>query len=112
MEKEKIVVNYSVSGVKTLNGLGLFLLVVGVVALFVALILAIVFIASEYSKSGAIATALSFSITGATAFVSGAACLGLSNIARTALFKRTVLEHQYDFAERTPKQPKSESAEN
>jgi len=105
MEKQKIKVNYWNSGVNTLYGFGKFFLIIGFIAMLVAIIGFIVYLTNFDSYSGAenaiigISLAASFFPISIGSFAAGAICKGLSTIAKTALYKRTLLEEQYYFEE-------------
>ncbi|MCL2327446.1 MAG: hypothetical protein FWC39_02910 [Bacteroidetes bacterium] len=87
MKKQQILINYSGSGVKTLKGFAIFFFIIA----FIAMIVAILDCFLSFS--------LSFFITPILLFVGGAICIGLSSIAKTALYKRMLLENQYQFVE-------------
>jgi hypothetical protein len=105
MEKKKIKVSYEGSGVKTLGGFSVFFFIVGGIALLVAVIGGIVYLTNtdSYRNEGtALAGAASFGTffpIGIASLCAGAVCAGLSNIAKTALYKRAILREKYDFAE-------------
>ncbi|MDR2410578.1 MAG: hypothetical protein LBE13_21045 [Bacteroidales bacterium] len=99
MKKKELKVNYKGSGVKTLEVFGTIFLVLGPLALLTALIgLSLV---GEVS----LIIASAFSQFGCAAFVIGAVCMGLSSIAKTALYKRTILEEQYELLNPCVKDP-------
>ena len=105
MEKQFIKVNYQGSGVKTLNGFGTFFLIIGYTAMPVAVVGFIIYLANLDSWSGekmamtGLSIAYSFFSIAIGSFAAGAICKGLSTIAKTALYKRTLLEEQYNFQE-------------
>jgi len=103
--KKEIKVNYQESGVKTLNGFGKFFMIVGSISALVAVIGVIIYLSNlgyygnkEYALIG-IALASSFFPISIGAFACGAICKGLSTIAKTALYKRALLEEEYSFVE-------------
>jgi len=101
-EKEVINVSYKGSGVKTMAGFGTFLFVVGSVAMLVAIIGFFIYVANydSYYRDKAItgiSLAASFFPIAIGSFAGGAICKGLSTIAKTALYKKTLLEKQYQF---------------
>jgi len=103
-EKETIVINYQGSGVKTLNGFGTFLFVIASIAMLVAVIGFFMYLGNDMDSSKEMKDALtglsmasSFFPIAIGSFAGGAICKGLSTIAKTALYKRTLLEKQYCF---------------
>jgi Na+/proline symporter len=104
-EKQKIVFSYENSGVKTLNGFGVFFFIIGAIAVLVALIGLIMYVMNSgdsYTDNKetaiiGISLASSFFPIAIGLLVSGAVCVGLSSIARTALYKRALLEEKYMF---------------
>jgi hypothetical protein len=117
-EKKVLKFRYENSGVKTLSGFGKFFYVIGLIALFVALICGIVCLGRYVLDSGdatsfGFVAGVSFSI-GITSFFTGIICAGLSNIAKTALYHRTVLESQYEFwnVEEKGELPKKAAGDN
>lgn len=99
--KQKVVFNYKNSGVKTLNGFGVFFYVIGIIAAAITVIAFLAYLGDMDSSSGETGLSLASSFFPVTigSFVSGAVCTGLSNIARTALYKRLLLEEKYLFEE-------------
>ena len=101
MEKQKIKVNYSGSGIKTLSVLGTFLLFIAVIY---AAIDVIAFWKSDYIENlnfggkvkNVISILLRFPII---IFATGVICKILSALLKLPLYKRTLLEEQYDFYE-------------
>jgi hypothetical protein len=93
-ERQEVVVNYANSGVITMKGFGILFIGMGVLSVAVALV---VLLASEGNLLG-ISASLSMLAIGF--FAAGAICLGLSSIAKTALYQRTLLEQQYHFEEK------------
>jgi hypothetical protein len=105
MKTQELFVSYRGSGVKTLNGFGVFFFVIGSLALLTAIIGGTVYlvnIGSYYSSDEALVGA---SLAGAffpvscVSLFAGAVCTGLSSIAKVALYKRIILEQQYFFKE-------------
>lgn len=94
MEKKEIKVYYSGSGVRTLKDTGTFLFVIAVISAIMALVGLI--ISADDPEIG-----MSITTTSAYLFfvclIGGAICKGLSSIAKTALYKRTILESEYYF---------------
>jgi hypothetical protein len=108
MEKKKIKVSYEDSGVKTLNGFGVFFFVAGTIALVVAVIGGLVYLGSDGEPAlGGASLAGALFPAGISLFAAGAVCTGLSSIARTALYKRMILEYQYDFVSESYYDPKA-----
>jgi len=90
-EKQKVTINYKGSGVKTLKVCSIsFFILAGILA-------ATAFIVStnRYSSGVEIVSFLGGAIF---IFAFGLMLLGLSTIAKTALYKRTLLEEKYEFA--------------
>jgi len=100
-QKKEIKVNLKDSGVKTLNGFGTFFFVVAIIATFVTIIGLFMYLTMDYESKRLIGISLASSffpiIIGS--FAGGAICKGLSTIAKTALYKRILLEEQYHFKE-------------
>jgi hypothetical protein len=104
--KKEIKVNYQESGVKTLKGFGTFFLIIGSIAALITVIGFIMYLAndidSRFERENAltgIALASSLLPISIGSFAGGAICKGLSSIAKTALYKRRLLEEQYSFVE-------------
>ncbi|MDR2653298.1 MAG: hypothetical protein LBC68_13500, partial [Prevotellaceae bacterium] len=100
MEKQKIVVNYKNSGVETLNGFGTFFFVLGCISALVCIVGIVIYADdSNYEKTAyaglSLASAFLPIAIGSLAF--GAICKGLATMAKTSLYKRTLLEQQYEF---------------
>ncbi|MDR0385270.1 MAG: hypothetical protein LBH60_04255 [Prevotellaceae bacterium] len=98
MEKQELIVSYSGSGVRTLRGFGVFFFITGAVALFIALIGGI----NGYSSDNVTAlTGVTLSGTfiqlGLILLFFGAVCAGLTGIAKTALYRRMIIEEQYEI---------------
>ena len=93
--KKKIKVDFEGSGVKTLEGVGMILMIIGIISILTSAIGVLVFISGENTTG--IYVASSFFPISIGSFAGGAICLGLSSIAKTALYKRLILEEQYDF---------------
>jgi len=91
MEKQNVRISYSGSGVQTLNGFGTFFFIVAVISIIVAVILTVSIVG--------IGTAGIFITNAISSLAAGAICKGLSTIAKTALYKRMLLEKQYNFVE-------------
>lgn len=88
MEKEIIKINFEKSGVQTLMSLGYWFIVIASIGL-------IVFILSINSENTSlIITSICVSLS---SYFAGGLCLGLSGIARSALYQREVLRQKYDF---------------
>jgi Mn2+/Fe2+ NRAMP family transporter len=107
-EKDKIKVNYSDSGVKTLYGFAIIFIIFAVFATIVTIIGFIMYLVNSDSYSGdadaatGLALASAFLPVAINLFALGAIAFGLSSVAKTALFKRTLLEQQYEFEEQQP----------
>jgi hypothetical protein len=104
--EKKVKVDYQGSGVKTLNGFGTYFFVIASIAVLVAVIGFIMYLANDmdYSSERAnamigISLASSFFPIAIGTFAGGAICKGLSTIAKTALYKRILIEGQYRFVE-------------
>jgi hypothetical protein len=105
MKKKELIVSYENSGVKSLEGFGIFFHIIGSLALLTVIIggfLYIVNIGNSYSSDEATALlgaslASTFFPLVLISFFFGIVCMGLSSIAKTALYKRTILEQQYNF---------------
>jgi len=91
MEKQDVRINYSGSGVQTLDGFGTFFFIVAAISIIVAVI-------SLMTIIGIVSAGTFFSIA-ISSLASGAICKGLSTIAKTALYKRMLLEKRYNFVE-------------
>jgi hypothetical protein len=109
MEKKELIVNYEGGGVKTLSGFGVFFHIIGSLALLTAIIGGFLYlqnIESSYTSDedkallGA-SLARAFFPLGLISFFFGAVCIGLSSIAKTALYKRTIFEQQYDIHDKS-----------
>lgn len=104
VEKE-IKVDFSGSGVKTLEGFGKFFFFIASISIIVALVGLFMYLSNIESYSGGdtamkgISLASSFFPISIGSFACGAISLGLSTITKTALFKRHLLEKQYTFVE-------------
>ncbi|WP_298649010.1 hypothetical protein [uncultured Proteiniphilum sp.] len=94
MEKKEIKVYYSGSGVQTLKGTGTFLFVLTFISAITALVGLVV-------SAGGSEIGVSLTTTSVYLFfvclIGGSICKGLSSIAKTALYKRTILETEYYF---------------
>jgi hypothetical protein len=105
MEKQRIEINYSGSGVKSLRGFGTFFLIIAFIATIVTVIGFIIFLSNLGSYRGeenaliGISLAASFFLFAIGSFACGAICRGLATIAEEALFKKTVIDEQYDLVE-------------
>jgi hypothetical protein len=79
--------------------------IVGVIALVIAAVGGIIYLSPD-SHSGGKSALLAASMAGKCfplgfiSLLAGAVCTGLSSIAKTALYKRAILEEQYRFIER------------
>ena len=103
---EKVNVSFEGSGVKTLNGFGTFFFIIASIATLVALIGFIMYLANDMDYRSEMENAMiglslasSFLSLAIGSFAGGAICKGLSTISKTALYKRTLLEKQYQFVE-------------
>ena len=109
-QKKEITVNYENSGVKTLKGFGAFFYVIGTLAMLCAAIGFIMYLSHQgysYREEALIGISLaaSFFPISIGSFAAGAICKGLSTIAKTALYKRLLLEEQYSFVEEESAEP-------
>ncbi|MDR2970349.1 MAG: hypothetical protein LBU83_00260 [Bacteroidales bacterium] len=95
-EKE---VKYAGSGVKTLYGFGIAFYIIASIAILITIIGIFTYFLADYSKEqiNGLSLASSFFPIAISSFAGGAICQGLSTIAKTALFKKTLLEEQYNF---------------
>lgn len=103
MEKKDIKINYSKSGVKTLDGFGTLFIVIGFISVIVSLVNFGIYseyagysYATERATMGLTLGASSLAIAFGS-FLGGAICKGLSGIARSSLHQRAVLEQDYYF---------------
>ena len=108
MEKQNIRINYSGSGVKTLNGLATFFFIMASVEALVFVIVFMRYIVNymDYDLPlelktiiQAISVADSYFRIAIVFFASYTIFKLLSNTAKTALYKRTILEEQYCFVD-------------
>ncbi|MCL2597269.1 MAG: hypothetical protein FWD66_06375 [Paludibacter sp.] len=105
-DRKTIYLDYSNSGVKTLNGFGIFFLVIGAISTMVTLVGFIMYLVNMDSWSGkdnamtGISLASLFFPIAISSFAFGTICKGLSTIAKTALYKRAALQEEYDFIEK------------
>lgn len=104
--EKKVKVDYQGSGVRTLNGFGTFFFVIASVAMLVAVIGFIMYLANDmdYSRereNAIIGLSLASSLfpIAIGSFAGGAICKGLSTITKTALYKRILIEEQYRFTD-------------
>jgi hypothetical protein len=98
MEKQELKVSYENSGVKTLKTCGVFFFIIGVIAFFAAIVGGFLYLGDAESTVLAGRYLIIASLpAGLILFFAGAVCIGLSSIAKTALYKRAVFEQQYDF---------------
>lgn len=90
---------------KTLYGFGTFFLLIGSIAMLVAVIGFIMYLSNlKYSSSRenaliGLSLASAFFPIAIGSFAGGSICKGLSTIAETALYKKALLEEQYYFEE-------------
>jgi hypothetical protein len=99
MEKQKVTIDYRRSGVNTLNGFGRLFLIVGILLSFGTLISLFLDI-----ELGSFIILIGASVS---SFILGAICTCLSGIAKTSLYQRSLLEHQYDFVDADSKSESS-----
>jgi hypothetical protein len=94
MEEKKVFVSYEGSGVKTLRGFGyMFIVLAAISALMLFVVLVLLARGSDYAALMAV-----YAIVGGLfSCVFGALLLGLSGIAKTALYQRTLLEEEHEF---------------
>lgn len=91
--RQPIYVDYSGSGVKTTKGWATFFVVIGCISLLLAII-GFIRLLSDYRVE---ADALAALLTSISAFIIAAILTAISSIAKTALFKRALLEQEYEF---------------
>lgn len=92
--RQPIYVDYSGSGVKTTKGWATFFVVIGCISLLLAII-GFIRLLSDYRVEAD--AALAALLTSISAFIMAAILTAISSIAKTALFKRALLEQEYDF---------------
>jgi hypothetical protein len=97
---QQVKVNYKNSGVKTLSGFAIFFSVIGGIALLSGLIICLVCLWNDDEINTALVSALISA--GIVLLFFATMCVGLSGIAKTALYKRTLLEQEHDFKDVTP----------
>jgi hypothetical protein len=106
MEKKELTINYSNSGVKTLNGLAVFFVIASVISGITLLVGFFMWVGNldGYSSSRETA-AIGLAIFHSSIFsfllsiALSAICFGFSSVARTALYKRALIEQDYDIVE-------------
>jgi hypothetical protein len=105
MEKEKIIIDYDGSGVKTLKYTWHALSVLSIVVALAAL--GIVGGGSVTNETEIIA------ILGAAlfSFIGAAVCLALSNVAKTALYQRAELEQRCEFVDKETAEAEANTSE-
>lgn len=91
MEKQNVRISYSGSGVQTLSGFGTFFFIIAVISIIVAFVSFASIVLMNYAGI--------FITNAITSLAAGAICKGLSTVAKTALYKRMLLEKQYNFVE-------------
>lgn len=91
MEKQNVRISYSGSGVQTLSGFGTFFFIVAVISIIVAIV--------SFASIVGMGIAGLFITNAISSLAAGAICKGLSTVAQTALYKRMLLEKQYNFIE-------------
>jgi ABC-type antimicrobial peptide transport system permease subunit len=91
IEKQKVMINYKGSGVKTLSRFGVFFFIIGIIAAIIAAIGFLRYLTNADTSTG-LSLASSFFPTAIGLLASAAVCTGLSSIAKTALYKRILLE--------------------
>ena len=96
MEKQTVIVSYKNSGVKALKVVGYVLHILAIISFFVTFVYAIMAFDTARSNSAANLFIVSLGVT-ISLTVTGHICNALSTIARTALYKRCLLEQQYNF---------------
>lgn len=95
--RQPIYVDYSDSGVKTTKGWATFFVVIGCISLLLAIIGFIRLLSEHYVTDDDLAAPLTGLLTSISAFIIAAILTAISSIAKTALFKRALLEQEYDF---------------
>ncbi|MDR1091928.1 MAG: hypothetical protein LBL79_12710 [Prevotella sp.] len=103
-EKKLLKLFYRDSGVKTLEGIGVMMFIIGGLCIFVGVVMLLSDDGDTVIAVGLLASLFPF-------LFFGAVCTGLSSIAKTALYQRTVMESQYEFrdTEKDGFMPKSTS---
>lgn len=95
--KEVVKINFANSGVKTLKGYATCLAVMAVLCAL-ATIASFAALSSDGGSTNVI-LAISFAVITLSCSVFSAICVVLSSIAKTALYKRALLEKEYEFKE-------------
>jgi hypothetical protein len=96
---KKIKIYYEGSGVKTLSGFATLSYILGSIGTCVSLILLLTCINNSSDREVGIAVISVIFPVSIFLFCFGGICSGVSSIARTALYKRLVLEQEYEFYE-------------
>ncbi|HHV86242.1 MAG TPA: hypothetical protein GXX42_10600 [Petrimonas sp.] len=109
MEKIDIKVNYNGSGVKTLHKFGTLFILIGIVATILVVAALIMYSEEKSSYNGyssvrqeasvAVPFGIASMVLAICSYAFGAICLGLQSIARTSLYKKSILEQNYNFIE-------------
>jgi hypothetical protein len=101
MEKQKILINYKNSGVKTLNGFSFVFLIVGGVMVLNSLFQYFKYTSNDIDLDVPFYVSLFY--IPISYFAISALLKVLSVMAKTSLYKRAVLEEEFDFEDITPK---------
>jgi len=100
MEKQKIKVNYSGSGIRTLNVLGTFLLFIAVIYAVIDVVVFLEDYIEQLNFGGIVKNVISILLRfPLVIFAIGIVCKILSALLKLPLYKRALLEEQYDFYE-------------
>ena len=102
MKKQNVRISYSGSGVNTLSGFGTFFYIVAVISIIVAIVSFASIVGMSYAGI--------FITNAISSLAAGAICKGLSTVAETALYKKSLLEKQYNFV--LSEYPVEDSVEN
>src|SRR5690554_4594516 len=100
-DKEIVKVDFKNSGVKTLKGFGVLFIIIAIIATLIAIIGLIIYKGNEGGyfndkAASGLSMAFNYFLISVGTYPIGAICIGLSSIAKTSLYKRTLLEEKYD----------------
>ena len=95
MNKKEIKVSYEVSGIKTLKWVGMLFTVIGAITLLLSVVALVV----AFSDSGVFIEVAALFLVSIISLCGGAICLGLSSVAKTALYQRALMEYDSYFIE-------------
>lgn len=98
VEKTTIKINFEGSGVKTLTGLGDMFLALALFCLLGCVITLLSYMTAYSSQEALYLTLITTFLTSFIGLLTAyAICIGLSSIARTALYQRMIIEQKYDI---------------